>query len=80
MVNQPMKLPDDKLGAAIAAISVWRHAPDDPVPCPVCGRAGLDIVDRSARPYAEWYVLLCNGCGLDHTLHLPMAPPHFGND
>lgn len=74
------KLPQERLGAAIATISSWRQFPSDPVPCPACGQPGLQIVDRSARPYAEWYVLLCNECGLDHTLHLPMAPPTFGGD
>lgn len=80
MATEPKKLPDDRLGAAISAISTWRQAPFDPVPCPACGQSGLQIIDRSARPYAEWYVLLCDGCGLDHTLHLPMAPPSFGGN
>ncbi len=48
---------------------------ENPVPCPVCGGAGLTIVDRSARPYAEWYYLTCARCGLEETLHVPMTPP-----
>jgi len=33
------------------------------------------IIDRSARPYAEWYALSCRSCGLDETLHIPLGPP-----
>ena len=69
------RLPNDRLGTALAAIQAWRQTPARPQPCPVCGISGLAITDRSARPRAEWYVLACAACGLDHTLHLPMAPP-----
>ncbi len=67
-------LPPDKLRPALARIAAWRLAPAHPVTCPVCEAPGLDIVDRSTRPYAEWYALSCAGCGLDHTIHIPMAP------
>ncbi|KWT70343.1 hypothetical protein APY04_1020 [Hyphomicrobium sulfonivorans] len=56
-------------------IAAWRAAPDSAVACPVCDAQGLTVLDRSARPHAEWYVLVCNACGLEHTLHIPMAPP-----
>lgn len=70
-----MALDADKLRAAMAAISAWRANPGNPAACPACGRQGLAIIDRSARPYAEWYALACAACGLDETLHIPLAPP-----
>lgn len=69
-------LPPEKLGAALAVISAWRTDAEQVVNCPACGAAGLQIVDRSARPYAEWYALVCLACGLDHAVHIPLAPPH----
>ena len=68
-------LPADKIGAALASITAWRLDPDQPVACPACGAPGLTIIDQSARPVAEWYALSCPACGLDHTLHIPLAPP-----
>lgn len=59
----------------MASITAWRLAPDMPATCPVCATAGLQIVDQSARPYAEWYALSCSACDLRHTLHIPLAPP-----
>jgi len=67
-------LPADRVALAVRRIAAWRLAPDDPVACPVCDAEGLAILDRSTPPYAEWYVLTCQACGLDHTLHIPMAP------
>ena len=60
---------------ALAAVAAWRANPKAAVACPRCGREGLAIVDRSARPYAEWYALSCSSCGLDVTLHIPLTPP-----
>ncbi|HUS98243.1 MAG TPA: hypothetical protein VMX97_16070 [Hyphomicrobiaceae bacterium] len=68
-------LPADKIAIAFARITAWRDKPDDPVACPVCEATGLAIVDQSARPYAEWYSLTCQACGLDTSIHIPMAPP-----
>lgn len=68
-------LPADKVATALAAITVWRLDPDQPVTCPACGALGMTIIDQSARPYAEWYALSCMACGLDHTLNIPLAPP-----
>jgi predicted RNA-binding Zn-ribbon protein involved in translation (DUF1610 family) len=68
-------LPPERIKVALAVISAWRLAPDAAAMCPVCGAAGLTIADRSARPYAEWYELRCPACGLDHMLHIPLAPP-----
>lgn len=67
-------LPAEKLKVAMQRIAAWRLAPAEPVACPVCEAPGLEIVDRSTRPYAEWYALWCPSCGLDHTIHVPMAP------
>ncbi len=67
-------LPADYLKPALQRIAAWRLAATEPVACPVCEASGLDIVDRSTRPYAEWYALSCRSCGLEHTIHIPMAP------
>ena len=56
-------------------ISAWRNDPAGTVPCPRCGTEGMTIEDQSARPYAEWYALACKSCGLNVTVHLPLAPP-----
>jgi len=72
MAHNP--LPADKLRVALQRIAAWRLAAAQPVACPVCELPGLKIVDRSTRPYAEWYALSCPSCGLDHTIHIPMAP------
>jgi hypothetical protein len=58
----------------LACIAAWRADPERPVACPACGREGLAIIDRSARPYAEWYALSCAGCGLSETLHVALGP------
>lgn len=63
---------------AIDRVTRWRVAPDDSVACPACEAPGLEIVDRSARPYAEWYALKCAACGLDQTIQIPLGPPVMG--
>lgn len=68
-------LDGDRLGKATRAIAAWRTCPRTSLACPVCGRDGLAIIDRSARPHAEWYALSCADCGLDETLHIPLGPP-----
>ena len=60
---------------ALRRIAVWRSDPKQPVACPACSKEGLVIIDRSARPYAEWYALSCPACGLDDTLHVALGPP-----
>jgi hypothetical protein len=67
-------LPADKLRLALQRIASWRLAAAQPVACPVCEAPGLEVVDRSTRPYAEWYALSCPSCGLGYTIHIPMAP------
>ncbi len=68
-------LPGERLKDALACIAAWRIDPDAPRNCPVCGAAGTKIIDRSARPYSEWYVLRCEACGLDATIHIPLSGP-----
>jgi hypothetical protein len=75
-----LSLPPDKVPVAVQRIAAWRAAPDQPVACPACDASGLEIIDRSARPYAEWYALTCAACGLNASLQLPMAPPNPGSD
>ena len=60
--------------AMLRAIAAWRADPKRAVACPVCGKDGLAIIDRSARPYAEWYALSCPACGLSETLHVALGP------
>jgi hypothetical protein len=73
-------LPPEKVRLAYATLAAWRVEPTRPVACPACGREGLEVSDRSARPYAEWYVLSCAGCGLNHTVQIPLSPPMGGVD
>ena len=70
-----MALDADKLGEAYRCVTAWRADPGTAAACPVCGTGALMIIDRSARPYAEWYALSCRSCGLDETLHIPLGPP-----
>jgi transcription elongation factor Elf1 len=73
-------LPPEKVHRALAAIATWQADPAKPVICPACGRDGLSVSERSARPYAEWYALSCAACGLDYALHIPLSPPTGGSD
>jgi hypothetical protein len=54
-------------------VAAWRAEPGHLAACPACGKEGLEIVDRSARPCAEWYALTCPACGLAETLHIPLG-------
>jgi transcription elongation factor Elf1 len=69
-----MALDAEQLRKAARRIAAWRADPRAPVACPVCGKPGLAIIDRSARPHAEWYVLTCSSCGLSETLNVPLGP------
>jgi hypothetical protein len=70
-----MALSAEQLREAARRIAAWRGNPGMPVACPVCGVLGLVIIDRSARPHAEWYALACRACGLDETVSIPLAAP-----
>jgi hypothetical protein len=69
-----MPLDAAQLRAMLPRIAAWRADPKAAVACPACGAEGLAIIDRSARPYAEWYALSCRACGLDETLHVALGP------
>ncbi len=68
-------LTPDEITRALPRIMAWRIDPDEPVVCPRCEAAGLKVIDRSARPYAEWYALNCRACGMEGTMHIPLAGP-----
>ncbi|MEQ1578469.1 MAG: hypothetical protein ABL894_12530 [Hyphomicrobium sp.] len=75
---EPVQLTRDEMGKMLPRIMSWRLDPDAPVSCPRCDRPGVTIIDRSARPYAEWYALGCPDCGLDATVNIPLGPPVMG--
>ncbi len=56
------KLPPEKTAAALALINGWQREPAKAVACPVCGVAGVRIVDRSSRPYTAWFGFECDAC------------------
>ncbi|MEO0672099.1 MAG: hypothetical protein AAFU50_04365 [Pseudomonadota bacterium] len=58
--------------AAADVISAWR-AGKTGLACPRCQRTGVEIEDRSARPHAEWYAVLCSGCGFEATVQIPLG-------
>jgi hypothetical protein len=66
-----MPLTPEQQREAMRRVAAWRAEPARPVACPACGAEGLRIIDRSARPHAEWYVLTCPACRLEETLHIP---------
>jgi hypothetical protein len=70
-----MALEPEQLREAGRRVAAWRVDPGMPVACPKCGVMGLAIIDRSARPHAEWYHLSCRSCGLDETLHMALGAP-----
>lgn len=61
-------------------IRAWRLDETKPVPCPCCQTGDLDIADRSARPYREWYAVSCPACGMEKTVSVPLAAPIPGVD
>lgn len=78
MAGAPQPLAGDAMRRALDRIAAWRTNRDATVACPVCETAGLQIVDRSARPYAEWYALSCAACGLEAQINVPLAGPAGG--
>lgn len=63
----------DIVDRAMAELRAWHIHPDEARDCPYCGKAGVKIVDRSARPHAEWYAFSCDACGLDDALSIPLS-------
>ena len=68
-----MPLTAEQQREAMRRVAAWRAEPARPVACPACEKAGLEVIDRSARPHAEWYALYCPACGLSETLHIPLG-------
>jgi hypothetical protein len=68
-----MPLTAEQQRESMRRVAAWRADPAKPVACPVCGAQGLTIIDRSARPHAEWYALSCRSCGFSETLHIPLG-------
>jgi predicted RNA-binding Zn-ribbon protein involved in translation (DUF1610 family) len=68
-----MVLTIDQQRLALQGIAARRADAAVVVACPSCGKPGLAIVDRSARPHAEWYGLSCAACGLAETLNIPLG-------
>ena len=75
MGSEKPRLDPTTLLAGFEIIAAWRRHPEKPIACPVCGAEGLRIIDRSARPHAEWYTLSCSACGLEESIQLPMGSP-----
>jgi hypothetical protein len=68
-----MALTAEQQREAMCRVAAWRADPGRPVACPACGADGLQVIDRSARPHAEWYALSCAACGLQETLCIPLG-------
>jgi hypothetical protein len=68
-----MPLTAEQQRETIRRVTAWRVEPGRPVACPACEKPGLEVLDRSARPHAEWYALTCPACGLSETLHIPLG-------
>ena len=77
-MTEPQPLTAEEVANLMPRIAAWRVDPDAPVCCPRCEAAGLTIADRSARPYAEWYVVSCPACQLDETINIPLGAPVMG--
>jgi transcription elongation factor Elf1 len=70
----PRKLTtQDEVRVALRRVRLWESDKSKPVQCPLCGAPELKIIDRSTRPYSEWYAVECASCGLDDTIHIPSA-------
>ncbi|MDZ4840764.1 MAG: hypothetical protein SH859_01280 [Hyphomicrobium aestuarii] len=67
--------PEIPLADLVELVRDWRTDPTRLVACPACLAPGLDITDRSARPYREWYALTCTPCGFNRTVGISLAAP-----
>ncbi|RUO99501.1 MAG: hypothetical protein EKK30_06300 [Hyphomicrobium sp.] len=70
-----MDLAGEHLSDALDRIAAWRTDAGVRQTCPACHAPGLEIIDRSARPYSEWYALNCKACGLDAAIQIPLPGP-----
>lgn len=74
MTTRKIKLQTaDLIREAMQQLRVWQTDRKAGLTCPHCNAPGLTIVDRSARPYAEWYSFKCESCGLDDAIQIPMT-------
>lgn len=78
ILPKPQQLSADDVIKLLPRITAWRVDPEMTVCCPRCDKTGLVIIDRSARPYSEWYAVSCAACGLDATLNIALGPPVMG--
>lgn len=60
-------------------MGAWRSDPSVHIACPRCSHDKLAIEDQSSRPYAEWYALSCESCGLEHTLQVALGAVPAGS-
>jgi hypothetical protein len=65
---------------ALAKVQIWRKDPSQEIFCPICDAPGFSIVDRSARPYAEWFAVKCEKCGIDDAISVPLCPQMIGGN
>ena len=79
-MGKSVGLTANSIAEMIPLIAAWRRDQTKPVACPVCSVGRLDIADRSARPYREWYALSCPACGFEQTISIPLAAPIPGAD
>lgn len=75
MTSKGAPLDEEMTHKVSVCVAAWRADPDQPVFCPRCGLEGLCVIDRSVRPYSEWYVVSCAACELEATLQIPLPPP-----
>jgi hypothetical protein len=66
-------LTPDEHDKVMALLAAWRLDPEASYVCPRCDLEGLVVVDRSARPHAEWYTVSCAACSLETTIHVPLG-------
>lgn len=58
-----------------ALVKTWQRNQDGIHDCPACDMPGILIIDASARPHTEWYIVTCINCGLSEALAVPLAAP-----
>ena len=63
---------NDEVRAAYKLVREWEADMEGVHTCFRCGKPGIKVIDRSARPHAEWYAMSCASCGLDDALNIPM--------
>lgn len=62
-----------EVDAAMRIIRAWHADPKAEYACPLCTAPGVVVIDRSARPHADWYAFKCDACGLDDAISIPVT-------